>query len=69
MNEPLDDGRWYITFNTYPASANNKPTVNAGIIMTFGNGRFRQQVAFELAGEIYTRYSDNGSITTWTKRG
>jgi hypothetical protein len=37
--------------------------------MTYGNGRFRQQVAFELAGEIYTRYSDNGSITAWTKRG
>lgn len=69
LNDPLLNGCVYITFNTYPASASNKPTGNTGIIMTYGNGRFRQQVAFELAGEIYTRYSDNGSITAWTKRG
>lgn len=69
LNDPLLNGCAYITFNTYPASASNKPTGNTGIIMTYGNGRFRQQVAFELAGEIYTRYSDNGSITAWTKRG
>lgn len=69
LNDPLLNGCAYITFNTYPASASNKPTGNTGIIMTYGNGRFRQQVAFELAGEIYTRYADNGSITAWTKRG
>lgn len=69
LNTPLNEGCALITLNTYPASASNKPTVNSGIIMSFGTGRFRQQIAFELAGAIYTRYYDNGTFTAWTQRG
>ena len=69
LNTPLNNGCALITLNTYPASASNKPTANSGIIMSFGTGRFRQQIAFELAGAIYTRYYDNGTFTTWTQRG
>ena len=69
LNTPLNEGCTLITLNTYPASASNKPTANSGIIMSFGTGRFRQQIAFELAGAIYTRYYDNGTFTAWTQRG
>ena len=69
LNAVLNAGCNDITFSIYSASASNKPTSNSGFTITLGGGVYRQQIAFELAGEIYTRYYNNGTITAWTKRG
>ena len=70
LNAPLLAGCAVPTFSTYSASAANRPTGNSGITMTWGNGRFRMQIAFELNGEIYSRVYDSssGTINAWTKR-
>lgn len=68
LNTPLNEGKSVITFNAYGGSASNKPTSNTGFVITLGNATYRQQIAFELAGEIYSRYYNNGTISAWVKR-
>jgi hypothetical protein len=70
LNTPLLAGASVITFNTYRSTASNKPTTNDGFCITYsyGNGIYRQQIAFELTGEIYSRYYNNGTISAWVKR-
>lgn len=68
LNTPLSAGAVVLTFNVYPSSASNKPTGNSGFVVTYGNGNYRQQIAFELTGEIYSRYYSGGTINAWVKR-
>jgi antitoxin component YwqK of YwqJK toxin-antitoxin module len=68
LNTPLEEGKSVVTFNIYSTSASNKPTGNFGFCITNGSGSYRQQIAFELEGGIYTRYYANGTISSWVKR-
>ena len=68
LNTPLSTGTSVLLFNIYGSWASNKPSGNAGFIITNGAGNYRQQIAFELGGDIYTRYYANGNITAWVKR-
>jgi len=68
LNTPLSQGTSVIVFNVYASTASNTPTGNSGFVITLGAGGYRQQTAFELEGHIYSRYYNNGTITSWVKR-
>lgn len=68
LNTPLSQGTSVIIFNTYDSTASNKPTGNSGFTITLGVRGYRQQMAIDLDGNIYARYYNNGTITSWVKR-
>jgi hypothetical protein len=68
LNTPLSQGTSVIIFNTYDSTASNKPTGNSGFTITLGVRGYRQQMAIDLEGNIYARYYNNGTITSWVKR-
>ena len=69
LNDALTEGASQFRFFAYGSNASNKPTGNSGVTLVFGSGTYRGQFAFELAGAIYARYYNSGTITSWVKVG
>lgn len=68
LNAPLIANVNVPVINVYAATAENKPTGNGGFTITVSLGTWRQQTAFELAGEIYSRYYNGTTFSDWVKR-
>ena len=52
----------------YWYGATGQPGPNSGIVLTWGDGNYRQQTAFDLGGSIYTRVYSQGTLSNWTKQ-
>ena len=68
LDAPLTTGTAIPRLSYYESTAQNKPTGNSGIVITQGNGTYRQQLAIDLEGYIYARYYNNGTISQWVRR-
>ena len=65
VNSSLNNGTATPRITYYPSTATNKPSGNSGVVITQGNGTYRQQLAIDLEGNIYARYYNNGTISNW----
>ena len=68
LNSSLNNGTATPRITYYQSTATNKPSGNSGVVMTQGNGTYRQQLAIDLEGNIYARYYNNGTISNWVKK-
>ena len=65
LNSTLNLGTSSPRLTYYASTATNKPSGNSGIAFTMGNQTYRQQIAFDLEGNIFARYYNNGTISNW----
>lgn len=68
LNSSLNGGTVSPRITYYPSTATNRPSENSGVVITQGNGTYRQQLAIDLEGNIYVRYYNNGTISNWTNK-
>ena len=67
LNTPLTTGTATPKISYYASTASNKPSGNDGVTITQGNGTYRQQMAFDLEGNTFARYYNNGTISSWKR--
>ena len=60
LNSSINAGTATPRITYYPSTATNKPSGNSGVVITQGNGTYRQQMAIDLEGNIFARYYNNG---------
>lgn len=68
LNSTLNSGTATPRITYYQSTATNKPSGNSGVSITQGNQTYRQQLAIDLEGNIYARFYNNGTISTWVKK-
>lgn len=68
LNSSINAGTSTPRITYYPSTATNKPSGNSGVVITQGNGTYRQQLAIDLEGNIYARYYNNGTISSWVAK-